>query len=608
MLDRQYNMAIDTALAEIAELIVLTEDVYGAIFQQLPQLESEIELTATEVEILLDFFIHQDESERDGESVQQLSRILREVEEEVRRTTNSMVDEERIRHVIDSFLAKDGSAGNVRVENVLEVIYKIKDRITDIELISMNAIIFSEKLGEEGKAFGVISDNIMNFSNKVDKEYKLMEENATALGEWNITFTDRLHTLLEYHKRLTTEQVGEFVNIFKSVFDSLEMIRLVLGELNATVHLAVEPIHELMVKIQIQDILRQGLENVQKCLQALTESNQKYCPDNDCSQERKMNMLAFNQALSRMLVDLFLNIKSSMQESLIEIEAPVNLMHSQLAGLVEDESALSEFFGGEAQETNAIREIFNRVNTFLRDFHKELQELEVRMHGFTDINDTFYEQIAGIERRIGIIHKSVDHLQRLNLMSRIELGRLDMSRTAFVSQIQGITEKVAQEVNKNDEFIAQLRFKLQGDLQQFQVVLDTNIERVRDMMSVVESASEKLGIIQDLIVDSIKPIGTTSVRLYEEILAIHEMMGFRYGMEDRLSKIEENLQIIAIQMQEDYEHGLQEFGLDSWENHSDSLREVLSHFTIHSERVVAQLHLDEQQVDNDNADGELTLF
>ncbi|OEF95818.1 hypothetical protein [Desulfuribacillus alkaliarsenatis] len=602
------NQKIEEVSSDIEQLIATTEDLYGAIFDQLPSLESEIDLTAREVEILLDFFIHHNERESSGESVQQLSRILKQVEAEVRQTTANMVDEQQIRKIIESFLRKGDSEDEISVEDVMEVIYKVKERITDIELISMNAIIFSGKLGEEGKAFGVISDNIMSFSNKVDSQYRSMEEHALGLGSWNQKFTDSLDVILKYHNRLTTEQIHEFVGIFDSVFSSLETVRKVLGELNSTVYLAVEPVQELMVKIQVQDILRQGLENVQKCLLTVVDNNQKFCLEDKCTPEQRMDILSFNRALIQLVIDLLMSIKERLLESLEEIEQPINLMKHQLSGLVEDESALAEYFGGKEFDTNAIKEIFQKVNSFLDTFDTELTELEQQMTEFTSINDSFYGQINEIEKRIRKIKSSVGHLQKLNILSRIELSRINLQGTAFVSQIQSISDQVIKEVDKNEQYVTQLKGRLQNDLRQFQLVLGNNIARIVEMKQVVISAKDKLSMIEGLIIDAIRPIGATSIQLYKEIVSIGDKLTVKSDIYQMVESIEARLFDIYGLIEDEYRQGLDDLGLETWENKSHDLEEILQHFTTHSERVVAQLHMNDKQVDIGSEDGELTLF
>ncbi len=601
------NQEINGISKVINQLIAVTEELYGSIYDQLPNIESEIELTAKEVEILLDFFIHHEEQEEE-ETVQQLSRILKEVEQEVRTTTAHMVDESEICKIIESFLHTNKNDGDINIDDVMEVIYKVKERITDIELISMNAIIFSGKLGEEGKAFGVISDHIMSFSNKVEAQYLAMEQYANGLGDWNNQFTESLNMIIRYHRKLTTEQLDEFVAIFGSVFSSLETIRKVLGELNSTVQGAVGPVQELMIKIQIQDLLQQGLENIQKCLQTIIDNEQRYCEYDDCTSEDKLNMLAANKALVMLVIDLLMNIKDKMFESLASIEEPLLEMEHTLTNLVEDEKTLSEYFVGKEYETNIISVIFSKVNEFFEQFGEELTVLEGRMNEFSHINDAFYEQINQIEKRIRKIKNSIGYLERLNLLSRIELSRMQLDGSAFVSQIQDTTNKVIEEVNKNEEYVSKLKVRLQDDLNRFQSVLKINTEKTVEMKEVIESAKEKLEVIEQLITEAIRPIGSASVKLFQEIVKINGKLTLRMTIYSLFEMLEEKLFDVHDKMDESFQAALKEAGVTEWEIHSQDLQEIVRHFTTHSERVVAQLHISDPQLDVGSDGGELTLF
>jgi hypothetical protein len=617
MSGRDINYIILDTSEHIGELISTTEELYGAIFAELPSIESEIELTAKEVEILLDFFIHQNEQQNERqneqsltnnhETTQQLSRILREVENEVRATTANMVDEAEIRKIIESFLQSSKTAGEISFDDVMEVIYKVKERIMDIELVSMNAIIFSGKLGEDGKAFGVISDHIMAFSNKVDEQYRTMEQYAEGLGYWNQQFVGNLDIILEYHRKLREEQLQEFVEIFDNVFASLETVRGVLGEVNSSVHMAVKPVQELMIKIQVQDILRQGLENVQKCLITIMDNKRNADADNSTA-EATMNILAINKSLMQLVIDLVMNIKDKLTKSLTDIETPVNDMRSQLMNLVEDEQTLAEYFGGDEYKTNVISEIFTNVKVFLRHFDNELVELRDKMNGFSEINESFNIQISQIEKRIRKIKRLVGHLQKLNILSRIELSRINLDGSAFVSQIQSIADQVTKEVNKNEEYVVRLKERLEHDLDQFQKVLKINVGKANEMRLVIKGAIERLDIIEQLITDAIQPIGTSSNSLYNEIMLISNKLELGTDIYSLLELIEGKLFEIYDYMDDELRKHMEATGIEEWNNSNEHLQEILNYFTTHSERVIAQLHLEGEQLDVGTDGGELTLF
>ena len=602
------HIILDTS-RHIGQLISTTEDLYGAIYAELPSIESEIELTAKEVEILLDFFIHHNDQQlmNNHETTQQLSRILKEVENEVRVTTANMVNEVEIRKIIESFLQSSKNEGEVSFDDVMEVIYKVKERITDIELVSMNAIIFSSKLGDEGKAFGVISDHIMSFSNKVEQQYRTMEQHAEDLGDWNKQFIGNLDVILEYHRKLTAEQLQEFVEIFGSVFSSLETVRGVLGEVNTSVHMAVKPVQELMIKIQVQDIMRQGLENVQKCLSTIIDNKSNSDSDNNTA-ESTMNILAINKSLMQLVIDLVMNIKEKLTKSLTDIETPVNEMRSQLTNIVEDERTLAEYFGGHEYKTNVISEIFTNVKLFLQQFDKELIELSEKMTGFSEVNESFHIQISQIEKRIKKIKGLVGHLQKLNILSRIELSRINLDGSAFVSQIQSIADQVTKEVDKNEEYVARLRERLENDLEQFQKVLAINVNKANEMRLVIKGAVERLDVIEQLITDAIRPIGSASNSLYAEIMVISNKLELGTDIYSLLEIIEGKLFEIYDYMDDELRKHMEATGIEEWNNSNEHLQEILNYFTTHSERVIAQLHLDGEQLDVGTDGGELTLF
>ncbi|OEF96521.1 hypothetical protein [Desulfuribacillus alkaliarsenatis] len=597
------------AVQQIEQLIAETQDVYGSIYSKLPMIEEEIDLTTKEVEILLDYFLHSDAPVvNEGREALHLSMVLKNVFDEVAEASAKMSNEDQFRKIMERFLA-ESSASNISIKGLMDLIPAIKNKIADIELISMNAIIYSAKLGEQGKAFEVISDNIMAISNCVAADYDSIELHAQELQDWNKQFAKSLEEIISYHRRLTTDHLDQFQAIHTKIFQSLKVIRDLLYGIINSIQASVEPVYILMNQIQEQDIIQQSLENVIEIINHITEKQLIENDDTSNSNKQLLNKLSFYQRVLGLSTGLVGNIEERLHKSLVEIKHTVYGAKEQLDDMLEEGSYLVDIISGEREDQkNVIQHIFQDVDSFLGEFNQELLHISFETDTFKNTENSFIKQMRGIENKISGIKKEINQLNKLNLLSRIELARInDRNSNSFVNEITNISQVVIEEVNKNKAFVGLLRIQLEDDLSAFIEALSNNQMQVKLMQETVEAAVSQMDMAKNLVVEAIQPIGMASKGLSEEVAYIIEKLNTGEIMFDWIKRIKEQLHSAEIDVYETLSQELDKLSLTDWNSQSNDFNIILEHLTTHYERTVAKLTL-EEDVDVGTEGGELTLF
>lgn len=589
-----------------------TEDVYGAIYARLPEIESEIELNAEEMEILLNYFVYNETS--DEEVVEQsehdayrLAQLLREMRDKFSVAILEMFDEEKLRKTINRFLSNKENKEEPDLEQLMKIIQEIKEHITDIEIVSMNAIIHSTRLGERGKAFGVISGNIKDFSNQIESQYNTIFEHSINLRAWRESFSSKLNHMLTYSGHLSNVKVREFQELFQDVFNSLKIVSQLLKEANFNLEMAVRPVQDLMVAIQNQDLIKQSLESVTKCLDNIQEGSQRYSYKN--SIEEKLEYLTFIENAISLSINLLISIQDQVEQSVVKVEEPILLIKASLDDTYEESSLLAEFLSGDRKnERNTIEEIFSKVKHFIEEFTNEAIILKEDLIGFNEIGQQFYQEMNKIEQQFNVIKQKVSFLQRLNILSRIELARLDGEVGAFGNEIKRISERVISDVNKNEQFVIDLKSTLSHDLDQFFAMLETN-ETMADVMNNTGIQSlENLEVIEDLVLKAVQPAGETGKKLVQEILFLTNKMNEAKQLPEHLQVITNRLMDLSDEVLASKNVLLQEAGLKEWTTTDDHLNEIIEQLTTYYDRVVASSVLDDETYDIGDEGGELTLF
>jgi hypothetical protein len=602
---------------QIFEFIDQTEEVYGAIYAKLPEIETEIELNAEEMEILLNYFVYNEEIDdlsreeitKKEDDAYRLAQLLREMRDEFSKSILNMFDEKKLRKTIQGFLATEANDEIHGLDQLMKIIVEIKEHITVIEVVSMNAIIHSTKLGVRGKAFGVISENIKEFSNQIKGQYNLIFTHSVNLASWKGDFTEKLNHMLSYSDHLANVKVGEFNELFHDVFESLKIVSQLLKEANQSLELAIQPVQALMMAIQSQDLIKQSLESVTKCLSSTFDGIDRYDAKNENGHENQLDFLTFVEKALDLSIRLLMSIQDQVQTSVKKVEEPILTIKASLDETYEENSLLGEFLSGEqGDENNTIEEIFIKVKTFIKEFKEESVVLKTDLTSFNEVGAYFNKEMGDIEQQFIFIKNKVGYLQRLNILSRIELARLDGEVGAFGNEIERISERVINDVNNNEEFVIDLKKRLSKELNQFFKMLETNEKMADAMLNTAAQSLENLDMIELLVLQAVQPASETGKKLIKEIQYLTKQINEGKELPIRLQLITNELIELAEAIQSEKELTLQRAGLTEWTTTDSSLNEIIEQLTTYYDRVAASDVLEDDNYDIGDEGGELTLF
>ena len=598
---------------QLLQYIEQTEEIYGAIYARLPEIETEIELNAEEMEILLNYFVYNeksdDETVEDENDAYRLAQLLREMRDGFSVSILNMFDETKLSKTIERFLTNKEATEVHGLEQLMHIIEEIKEHITDIEIVSMNAIIHSTRLGDRGKAFGVISENIKDFSNQIETQYGVIYEHSAKLSSWKETFTGKLNHMLTYSDHLSNVKVEEFQNLFNDVFASLKIVSQLLKEANYNLELAVQPVQDLMIAIQSQDLIRQSLESVINCLNSIFEGIEGYTAQNDEQYEERLNFLTFVEKVTDLSINLLLSVQDQVDHSIQKVEAPISSIQASLDDTYEESSLVAEFLSGDRpNDNNTIEEIFIKVKGFIQNFEQELDTLKKDLVSFNEIGELFYTEMTQIEQQFSVIKKKVGYLQRLNILSRIELARLDGEVGAFGNEIERISERVINDVNKNEQFVIDLKATLSNDLNQFFEMLKTNENMTETMYDTANHSLDNLNMIQELVLKAVQPAGETGKKLLGEIEYLTAKMNQGKELPMALQLITNDLIELSEEVVKSKEETLQKANLTEWSTTDKTLSNIIEQLTTYYDRVAASSMLEDEQYDIGDEGGELTLF
>ncbi len=156
-------------------------------------------------------------------------------------------------------LFKDLAERMKSLDSIHERLEAIRNNSEELELISLNAMVISIKSGEKGRAFSCITENLkrlsaamISLSNELMlEEKKLLEKNAALEKSFTVSRSQ--------YDGVTKNHT---VSLKESVLPALDHAYEDIASLEGNAGNTLSPIRQAMSGIQLQDIIRQSIDQV----------------------------------------------------------------------------------------------------------------------------------------------------------------------------------------------------------------------------------------------------------------------------------------------------------------------------------------------------------
>ena len=586
---------------EIDDLIFDIEEIYTSIYEHLPQIEEEINLTLDEMNLLLNYFISSQQADDEN---YRITDVLHEISEQFKSNREKMVNKEEL-EVLTRHFNQEGQGQEIDINTLISSIEAVQNRIEDIELISLNAIIYAAKLGEQGQAFSVIANNIIELSNQLSKLYQETLLKSKRLSQWNDNFAKELKELLSYNEELKEQQTAEFQKLFDVMFDSLNSVEKLLDDMVGNIKQALAPIGELMVSIQVQDIIKQNMEFLADVLLNLEEKISNYKSLDEKSD--RVDRIVFGVNILELVIDAIESVEDSFVESLYDLNSFLVQIESDLTDFEQEGELIVDLLSGD-DEQGTIKEIFARVSNFIADFEANLSEFKAQIDQLTTSNDQLYDLISALEDNIEVIEGEMDFLNKLELVSKIELARIDLKNDSFAVELEDITDELTADIQENKKAVEFLKERLAEDLTSFKDLLKINRENINKMEETITSSKEKFNLIEGLVSDAITALGKNSNRLINEVYDLQEKVSAGLKVADLIAELKDKLYHLKSNIKTELKNIDQEMKFAEVDIFDEELVALLTEF----ERRFQGINKEEKsqiETGNENeAEGDLVLF
>lgn len=608
---------LQDAIAQIEGLIKNTEHFYGIIHESLPFIERNLELTGQETNMLISYFIDSPNipgSKETGDEQFLMARTLERIEANFQTISGFLLKRQEIDRLLEVFLER--GAEGASFDSFLSLVGETKKVLSDVGDISINAIIFSARLGDTGRGFGVISDYILQASTSLEKELGEIDGLLTDLLQWHRSLQSSISDIDQTQRKAETEYIHDLDGVFSTVKDSMRTISDILRNLVINVHNTVSPFQELMVLIQRQDIVRQNMENTIKCLHSVEEKYEELLElkNDDTNREAILNHTYFVSRALGLVETLAENMTADLTKSLQDIFETTSSLLNTLGEVKEESDQLTHFLAGgqpvsgEETITSAVDNSFNTIYNFMHELMLVLVDIKKLMQNLSSDKNVFDKSMRRTELSMGSIHEHVSHLNKVKLLARIELARIGLQDNAMGEKIENVVAAIGDTLTENIKVFQGLRRELSKDLQSFDRVIRENQRKIDLALEEADTSLERLKTTNQIVSQAIVALNQEVESLQSEVAGVFQHLETSRPLETDIEGLGQVLQGLIMNAEEEKRAVLDRFGLDDWVDSNDELKSLFSYLTGYLERVKAKDFLETEQLDEGAEEGDLTLF
>lgn len=449
----------------------------------------------------------------------------------------------------------------------------------DMELIALNAMVISIKSGEKGRAFSSITENLKRLSNEmIVYSAKLIDEEGVLIKNIN-TLKDMFSTISASQQGVAS-QCFSGTAILKTLLDG---VGAPLEQIETKAETVWPPISKAMEGIQMQDIIRQSLDQVVICL------NEILPVAGTMSDEQFLDTVSLNAELYQVAIEILRDISGNLNESNTIFSNNWKTV-TDILNMVDElrVSYIDTFLQNEGKEKSlmtSINELVDLYQSMLDRFSSSLvaqKDLVRTCHAISEKGRAMYLVFGDLRPVIG-------RLQHVRVLQQIEVAK-----NAAISAVKdsandmdGLIMKANQSLDEMQNLIEVFLKEIDSLLASFSDEIASSNAVMADIRGKRSAFFSKLLASRDDIISIMQHFSVYPDGFSEKCDEVSRLLKELREGARVFSSVESTLSGQLADMQHRRAEKLSARGLDSWEIQNDKFKSLIERFTITSHKKAA---------------------
>lgn len=184
----------------------------------------------------------------------------------------------------------------------------------------------------------------------------------------------------------------------------------------------------------------------------------------------------------------------------------------------------------------------------------------------------FINQLDTTTLHIETIGKQIDGLNKLRLLSNIELARLGLLDHSFNREIEGITNRVTVAIETNKKQFESIKQSLSANLTKLDNTMIASQRQVLAATGVIEQSQQEIKVINDIVNQAIQALNMEVTALSSDVSELRVEFSKIGAFKEDISEMLANIEIIQEEAEQTQRYYLEYFGEKGWESKTKNIR------------------------------------
>lgn len=485
------------------------------------------------------------------------------------------------------------------LDDVQNIILGIKDGSEEMEVISLNAMVVSIHSGKAGQAFSYITSNLKEMSLQLITQSDNLFSCRTSIQE----------SLADFQKQIqATDSVNEdserkITDSNEGMLEASNRISDKLGNIIERAKQVKTPIIKAMEGIQMQDIIRQSLDDV---LIAVTKIKE---PSENASPSEKLEQCIVNTKLATLCSRCLVRIKEKLDDSISVFSSNQQNANTILSDI---NSTVESFTNAGSTSDNELSQLRMRMTEAVDDFNT----FSVLFKSYQTIQNHVMEAVNSIQRDVTNMSKVfLGFMPITTMLNYVAIAqRIEVARNEAIASIKDTVEHMSNIINDTKEDVTTAQKKLQDFTEAVNQAISTFLEKsTHDKINfnIVDeqktSYADALDSAYDKLSSSVRAVTIYTPEFFTSYNRIKELIEALKVLSVKLSEatgsVDEMLRFNEAQCAELKE----QYDLDDMDIHNPEILDFIGHFTITEDKLEAG-NIAGVDVSDGTEAGDITFF
>jgi len=585
-------------------------DLFTSISDIFPKIEKNIDNEIMEAQAVIDFFFNKTENiENYGlfQKINDFKNIIHRAVEDIHSITNN--DTQFYNRVSDAI---------TDVREVIKSMDGIRNISEELKVYAINSITFANRAGERGRGYHILAKEYIQISDRLSKKVDEVAYSSDRVLKTFNNFDSGIKVLHNFYIESFSEVSDNFSTSSSKLEEGFKNICTILKSIIDRVKTSKDPICNIMIDMQRQDIIQQQLTHVDESIKETLETLNTHkslmtrVKSHGLSEKEKIELEDVYKLIHTIC---YLNIGQ-----LDRIQKDINIFNTKtlstfkkmkqtLDDIEEDKTIILDFFIGTNSGHSSIDELFDKPEKIIADMSRDQDKYINLKEGIIEIARTLDGQTGSFNKSFTSIVSSTDLINQMQVLTKVEIYRnsLDSNESGVKTSSLTVSDSfqvgVPQIISNFNNSLNRVVTYVNDFISEFnrqRPILNNIISELFGAKNIIDESKsivrEYLKSMLEL-TDELEEQVSLSLKLFNDLTVLEN---------DVFSKVDILLEIIK-RIEVDVKIINTNVDLKTWRIKDEVMAKLVDKYTVASERNTAMDIFEDLSIEDSNSSN-ITLF